>query len=122
VLAKVDHRDISTRGRAPTRLSQRSRLFFFRDFRGSEVHSDFRPDESGRISLRIQCGPKQIVFDEPDLFEFARKLLLYQNGFYAGDAIHWGPPGVTFPWKRVLQILQTLVDEDILQVQEQEKI
>ena len=116
VLAKVDHKDIPTRGRNHPALHPKTQLFFFRDFRESEVRSELRPGEDGQLNLHIQCGPKQIVFDDPDLFEFARKLFLYQNGFYAGDAVHWGPPGVTYSWDRVCEILKTLIDEDILQV------
>ncbi len=114
VLAKVGH-DLSPRDRHHTAISARTRLFFFRDFRASSVHSELCPGEDGAPVLHLHCGPKRIVFSDPDLFEFARKLLLFQNGFYAGDAIHWGPPGITYSWKRVRAILDTLIAEDILQ-------
>jgi hypothetical protein len=115
ILVPPDEVDVPIRARATEPVHADTRLCFFRNFQASEVVSKIRSGEGGRQILSIECGTKEIEFDDPELIEFGRKLVEFQNGFRARDTLGWAPPGVTYSWERISPLLQALVDESVLQ-------
>lgn len=63
----------------------------------------------------INCGNKEITFDEPELLHFGLSLAKRQNGFVASEATGWGLGGSTLAWERVKELLETLLAADVLQ-------
>lgn len=114
-LAVPDGHDIPPRDRPATPLARRDRLCFFRRFRGAAVAVRMRSGKAGRQELRILCGHKEILFDRPEMIELGRRLVAAQNGFYAEEALSWSPPHVTYSWKRVRRLLETLLAQQVLQ-------
>jgi Fe-S-cluster containining protein len=95
-------------------VSRHDRLCFFRGFRDSEVESKHSVVD-GKLQLEVQCGTKQLTFDDPELLAFGRNLVVHQNGFRAQDAVHWADPGKTYAWEQVSELFDTLLAEGILQ-------
>ena len=118
VLVRADGKDLPAGRHSFEQLTPRTRLWFFRNHAGTEVTTDIHPGEGGQPVLRIQCGAKQVEFDETELFEFGQKLVAFQNGFYAGDAMQWAAPGPTHAWERVRALLESLIAEDVLQAED----
>jgi hypothetical protein len=67
-------------------------------------------DAEGRAELQLFYGDKEVCFDEPELFTFARTLTR-QPRFRAADVLAWGQPG---PWSRMALLLQDLLDAGVL--------
>jgi hypothetical protein len=88
-------------------------LGFFRGFTDEDVQLSEQRLDDGRQKLIVSCGAKELEFDEPDLFDFARNLVRHQNGFLAKDAMGWGTEGL--PWSRVAELLTAMLAEDVLQ-------
>src|SRR5262249_22053685 len=72
--------------------------------------AQYAVNEAGARELRLYYGPKEISFDEPELFGFG-ETLAKQAQFRAGDAMAWG--GVN-DWTRVKALLEQLIAEGIL--------
>jgi hypothetical protein len=86
---------------------------FFRGFTNAAVSiSEHRADD-GSQKLIVRCGAKELEFDEPDLFEFARNLVKHQNGFLARDAMSWSTEELA--WPRVEELLTAMLEEHVLQ-------
>ncbi len=66
---------------------------------------------AGEPELRLFYGVKEISFDEPSLFAFG-ETLARQSAFRAGDAVAWGDG---YDWTSVQLLLETLLDEGILE-------
>jgi hypothetical protein len=86
---------------------------FFRSFTNEAVFLLEHTADDGRQILVVRCGAKELEFDEPDLFEFARNLVKHQNGFLARDAMGWSTEGLA--WPRVEELLTAMLAEDVLQ-------
>jgi hypothetical protein len=95
-------------------VSRNDRLCFFRGFRDSEVGTK-QSVVDGKVQLDVECGTKELTFDDPELLAFGRNLVVHQNGFRAQDAVHWAEPGKTYSWEQVSELLDTLLAEGILQ-------
>lgn len=67
--------------------------------------------EDGVRELHLYYGDKEISFDEPELFAFGEQLAR-QDRFAAVDTLLWGPG---YDWPRMQGLLQTLLDEEVLQ-------
>jgi hypothetical protein len=65
----------------------------------------------GVRELHLYCGPKEVVFDEPELFDFGETLVKHSS-FRAGSTAGWGRG---YEWPRVRDLLQQLVIEGVLQ-------
>lgn len=116
LLHPPDGNDLPGQDRSAAPLTPDSHLMFFRDFHGMEVESFLLSGEGGQQILRITCGPKEVDIPDPDLIELGRRLVVHQNGFVARDALGWAPPGVTYTWDRIQELLSALLAEDVLQV------
>ena len=66
----------------------------------------------GNRELHIFFGVKEITLDEPDLLSFGERLLEHDQ-FIAGSATTWSA-GEPYPWERVRELLEALLDEEIL--------
>ena len=66
----------------------------------------------GQPELHIFYGPKEIIFDEPDLMTFGDKLLNVDQ-FRADEAVAWSSEG-PLEWERVRGLLEALLGEEIL--------
>ncbi len=74
--------------------------------------SEYVTTPEGTRELRIFYGLKEITIDEPDLLSFGENLLK-QDEFMAGSATLWSE-GEPYPWERVRELLEALLDEEIL--------
>ena len=68
-------------------------------------------DESGHPELRLYYGPKEISFDEPELFAFG-EALAKQSQFRAAAATSWGDG---YDWTTVKGLLEHLLQEGVLE-------
>jgi hypothetical protein len=91
-------------------LTQASRLMFFRGYLDSNVTAEEGVVDGTKMFV-LKCGVKQVDFDEPELFEFARQLVAHQNGFDAAEAAEWGQLG----WEKVEPLLEALLADSVLQ-------
>lgn len=66
--------------------------------------------ESGQRELHLYCGPKEVIFDEPELFGFGETLAKHAS-FIAGAAVEWTQG---YDWPRVRELLEQMVDEGVL--------
>ncbi|MEJ8834908.1 hypothetical protein [Ramlibacter sp. AN1133] len=64
----------------------------------------------GARELHLYCGPKEVIFDEPELFGFGETLAKHAS-FIAGSAVQWT---VGYDWPRVRELLEQLVVEGVL--------
>lgn len=64
----------------------------------------------GARELHLYCGPKEVIFDEPELFGFGETLAKHAS-FIAGSAVQWT---IGYDWPRVRELLEQLVDEGVL--------
>ena len=67
--------------------------------------------EGGEV-LHIFFGEKEIVFDEPDLLPFGQKLFEVER-FKAEEATGWSS-AAPYDWERVRGLLETLIEEEIV--------
>lgn len=74
--------------------------------------SEYVTTPEGTRELRIFYGLKEITIDVPDLLSFGEHLL-EQDQFVAGSAMTWST-GEPYPWERVRELLESLLDEEIL--------
>jgi hypothetical protein len=74
--------------------------------------SEYVTTPEGSRELRIFYGLKEITIDEPELLSFGENLLK-QDQFMAGTATTWSE-GEPYPWERVRELLEALLDEEIL--------
>jgi hypothetical protein len=74
------------------------------------VVTQYATGEDGAPELRLFYGDKEISFDEPELFPFGERLAS-QERFLAGSAAGWGSG---YPWPRVRELLETLIEEGVL--------
>ena len=89
---------------------QRDELLFIPS-RRRLVH-DKSKDAEGREELHIFYGPKEIVFDEPELMSFGEQLLLADR-FRAEEATGWSA-GAPHSWETVRDLLEALLEAEIL--------
>lgn len=115
ILVEPDGIDLPPLKRPSTPLLPSDRLRFFRGYRNEAVRSQQRIDDEGRTVVVINCGNKEITFDEPELLHFGLSLAKRQNGFVASEATGWGLGGSTLAWERVKELLETLLADDVLQ-------
>jgi hypothetical protein len=66
--------------------------------------------EDGTRELHLYCGPKEVIFDEPELFGFGEVLAKHAS-FIAGTAVEWTQG---YDWPRVRELLEQLVAEGVL--------
>jgi hypothetical protein len=78
--------------------------------RNKRVVAHYAQTAEGARELHLHCGPKEIVFDEPDLFPFGETLIKH-SAFVAGTCAGWGPG---YEWPRVRALLEQLLAEGIL--------
>lgn len=64
----------------------------------------------GARELHLYCGPKEVIFDEPELFGFGETLAKHAS-FIAGSAVQWTSG---YDWPRVRELLEQLVAEGVL--------
>jgi hypothetical protein len=64
----------------------------------------------GRRELHLYCGPREVVFDEPELFSFGETLGRHSS-FVARSVLQWGEG---YEWPRMRELLQQLVAEGVL--------
>jgi len=64
----------------------------------------------GARELHLYCGPKEVIFDEPELFGFGETLAKHAS-FIAGSAVQWT---IGYDWPRVRELLEQLVGEGVL--------
>ncbi|HET8745242.1 MAG TPA: hypothetical protein VFM98_06540 [Ramlibacter sp.] len=64
----------------------------------------------GARELHLYCGPKEVIFDEPELFGFGETLAKHAS-FIAGSAVQWT---IGYDWPRVRELLEQLVSEGVL--------
>jgi hypothetical protein len=64
----------------------------------------------GVRELHLYCGPKEVIFDEPELFGFGETLAKHAS-FIAGSAVQWT---IGYDWPRVRELLEQLVAEGVL--------
>ena len=76
------------------------------------------PGENGARELHLFCGLQEITFDEPELFPWAEKLI-QQESFMAGAATGWSAEPLD--WPRVRGLLETLIEEGIIDREPPEK-
>jgi hypothetical protein len=62
------------------------------------------PKSGGPGELVLHCGFQQIIFDEPELFSWAERLI-EQDSFLAGAATSWSAEPLQ--WTRVKDLLET---------------
>jgi hypothetical protein len=74
------------------------------------VTSRYATDAEGQREFHIYYGTKEVVFDEPNYFEFG-ETLAKQKQFTAESATTWGPG---YPWLKVQQVFEALVAEGVL--------
>lgn len=70
----------------------------------------YAEDPDGSRELTLYHEQVEISFDEPDMFAFG-EALAHQTRFVAGDAVAWGQG---YPWDRVRDLLQQLLDAGVL--------
>lgn len=78
-----------------------------------EAQLDF--DQAGAAVFKINCGYKDIEFDERDLLEFGRQLVQRRFGFAAGSCTEWSNVPEPLTWERVAPLLDTLIAEGVLE-------
>jgi hypothetical protein len=88
-------------------------MSFFRGFTDQAVSISEHRGGDGSQKLIVRCGAKELEFEEPDLFDFARNLVKHQNGFLARDAMGWSGEGLA--WPRVAELLTAMLEQDVLQ-------
>ena len=66
----------------------------------------------GKEELHIFYGPKEIIFDEPDLWSFGDRLLKVER-FRADEATAWSSEA-PYDWERIRGLLEALLEEEIL--------
>ncbi|MFP2923879.1 hypothetical protein ACLESO_01430 [Pyxidicoccus sp. 3LG] len=66
----------------------------------------------GTRELHIYYGLKEISIEEQDLHSFGEQLCL-EDSFMAGAATRW-TPGEPYPWERVKELLEALLEEGIV--------
>lgn len=110
LLGPPDGVDLAPNARPDGALEPGAPLRFFRGFRRAKLALETGTEE-GKPALTLTCGHKEIVFDEPELFDFARGLYKHRHGFRAGDAPAWAGLG----WERVHELLGTLLEAGLLQ-------
>ncbi len=115
LLIAVDGKDIPPMSRSIGPVQPDDRLSFFRGFQGQNVSLVQGLDEGGLETVTLQCHPNRVCFDDPHLFEFARKLVSFQNGFTAKEALDWGPTGRPYTWEKVSELFQALLEGGMLQ-------
>ena len=64
----------------------------------------------GARQLHLYCGPKEVIFDEPELFGFGENLAKHAS-FIAGSSVQWT---VGYDWPRVRELLEALIAEGVL--------
>ena len=64
----------------------------------------------GARELHLYCGPKEVIFDEPELFGFGETLAKHAS-FIAGSSVQWT---IGYDWPRVRELLEALVAEGVL--------
>jgi hypothetical protein len=74
------------------------------------VIAQYATNEYGATELRLYYGPKEISFDEPDLFAFG-ETLAKQTRFIAKAATAWGNG---YDWPRIQGLLEQLIEEGVL--------
>jgi hypothetical protein len=113
LVAAPDGNDVPRSLQPDHPLRPEDALGFFRGFTDEDVSLHARDEGDAPAKLILRCGAKELEFDEPELFDFARNLVKHQNGFLAGDATRWGPAAL--PWPRVAELLTAMLEEDVLQ-------
>lgn len=75
------------------------------------VVAQYSTNAAGTTELHLYYGDKEISFDQPALFAFG-ETLAKQSRFMAGAATRWG---TGYDWLQVRELLETLVNEGVLQ-------
>ncbi|MCP3141538.1 hypothetical protein [Pyxidicoccus xibeiensis] len=73
---------------------------------------EYLTSPEGVRELHIYYGTREITLDEQDLHSFGEQLCL-EDSFMAGAATRW-TPGEPYPWERVKELLEALLEEGVL--------
>jgi len=105
--APFTERDAESPEEPQVRIEPQDQLFLPLNKR---VVVQYATGDEGVRELHLYCGPKEVIFDEPELFGFGEALAKHAS-FIAGAAVEWT---VGYDWPRVRELLEQLVAEGIL--------